>query len=43
MTAEKNVFCTTTIPYQVTDGLLECNAVYFVPVFWGNVLPFFTG
>jgi len=43
MTAEKNVFCTTTISYQVTNGLLECNAVYFVPLFWRNVLPFLQG
>jgi hypothetical protein len=34
MTAEKNVCYTTTISYQVTNGLLECNALYFVPVFW---------
>jgi len=43
MTSEKNVFSTTTISYQVTNGVLECNAVYFVPVFWRNVLPLSTG
>jgi len=43
MTVEENVFCTTTISYQVTNGLLECNAVCFVPVFWRNVLPISTG